>query len=104
MAAVLGYPVRDPHGEPIPTADLKMPPDDSAPLSSLRPPQKATIRSIRAADSDLLRHLEGLGLVPGAEIEVTAYSPFDHNSTLKLAAGSTVLGPTVTSRILVERR
>ncbi|HLO18535.1 MAG TPA: metal-dependent transcriptional regulator, partial [Anaerolineales bacterium] len=42
IAAAMGHPVRDPHGEPIPTADLKMPFDDSTPLSSLRPAQPAT--------------------------------------------------------------
>ena len=41
IAAALGHPLRDPHGELIPTADLKMPLDDSTPLSTLRPKQKA---------------------------------------------------------------
>lgn len=104
MAAALGNPVRDPHGEPIPGADLKMPPDLSAPLAALRPPQKATIRSIRSPDADLLRHLEALGLVPGAEVEVTSYSAFDHNSTVKVDELTTVLGLAITSKVLVERR
>src|SRR4030095_5358047 len=78
-AAAMGHPLRDPHGELIPTADLKMPLDDSTPLSALRPNQKATIKRVKAADTEFLRHLEGLGLVPGAQIEVKAYSPFDHN-------------------------
>src|SRR5215212_7912530 len=39
IAAAMGHPVRDPHGEPIPTADLQMPLDASTPLSSLRPGQ-----------------------------------------------------------------
>src|SRR6266498_5226141 len=43
IAAAMGNPLRDPHGELIPTADLKMPLDQSTPLSSLRPPQQATI-------------------------------------------------------------
>jgi len=102
MAAALGYPARDPHGEPIPSADLKMPPDAARPLSSLRPLQKAAIRSIRAPDSQLLRLLESLGLLPGAEIEVTDYSPLDHNSTVKVGGRTAVLGPIVTAHILVE--
>src|SRR5918995_153381 len=39
IAAAMGHPARDPHGELIPTEDLKMPLDDSAPLSALRPTQ-----------------------------------------------------------------
>ncbi len=62
IAAAMGHPVRDPHGELIPTADLKMPLDDSTPLSALRPNQTATIQRVKASDTDLLRYLEGLGL------------------------------------------
>jgi DtxR family Mn-dependent transcriptional regulator len=85
IAAAMGHPARDPHGELIPTADLKMPSDESTPLSSLRPSQTATIKRVKASDTELLRYLEGLGLVPGAQIEVTDYSPFDHNLTIKVA-------------------
>jgi DtxR family Mn-dependent transcriptional regulator len=102
IAAAMGHPVRDPHGELIPTADLKMPSDDSMPLSALRPTQTATIQRIKAADPELLRYLQGLGLVPGAQIEVTDYSPFDHNLTLKIGNKSSVLGLNITSKIFVE--
>jgi len=102
IAAAMGHPVRDPHGEPIPTADLKMPFDDSTPLSSLRPNQTATIKRVKASDTKLLRYLEGLGLIPGAPIEVTDYSPFDHNLTIKAGRKSFVLGLNITSKIFVE--
>jgi DtxR family Mn-dependent transcriptional regulator len=104
IAAAMGHPIRDPHGEPIPTADLKMPLDDSTPLSALRPKQMATIQSVKAADTDLLRYLNGLGLVPGARIEVKDYSPFDHNLTIKIGRKSFVLGINITSKIYVEDR
>src|SRR5512134_2462348 len=68
IAAAMGHPTRDPHGEPIPTADLKMPSDESTPLSSLRPNQTATIKRVKASDPELLRYLEGLGLLPGTQI------------------------------------
>lgn len=102
IAAAMGHPTRDPHGEPIPTPDLKMPLDDSMPLSSLRPNQTATVQRIKAPDRDLLRHLEGLGLVPGAQIEVKDFSPFDHNLTIKAGRKSFVLGLSITSKIFVE--
>src|SRR5919106_4413037 len=54
IAAAMGHPIRDPHGEPIPTADLKMPLDDSTPLSSLRPGQIAAIQRVKASDAELL--------------------------------------------------
>jgi DtxR family Mn-dependent transcriptional regulator len=102
IAAAMGHPVRDPHGELIPTADLQMPYDDTTPLSALRPNQTARIQCVKAADTDLLRHLESLGLIPGVQIEVMNYSPFDHNLTIKVGLKSTVLGLNITSKIFVE--
>ncbi len=102
IAAAMGHPIRDPHGELIPTADLKMPIDDSTPLSALRPNQTATIKRVKAAGTDLLRHLDELGLIPGARIEVKDYSPYDHNLTIKVGRKTTVLGLNVTSKIFIE--
>ncbi len=104
IAAALGHPTRDPHGELIPTEDLKMPLENSTPLSSLRPEQSGTLKCVKAADTKLLRHLEGLGLIPGAEIEVTDYSPFDHNLTIKVGQKTTVLGLSITRKIFIGER
>jgi DtxR family Mn-dependent transcriptional regulator len=104
IAAALGNPARDPHGEMIPTVDLIMPSDLALPLSTLRPPQKAAIVRVRADDSALLRHLEELGLVPGTEVESLAYSPFDHNLSLQIAKNQTtiVIGEEISKRIFIE--
>lgn len=102
IATAMGHPTRDPHGELIPTADLKMPSDDSLPLSALRRNQTAIIQRVKASETDLLRYLEGLGLVPGAQIEVKDYSPFDHNLTVKVGRKSHVLGLSITSKIFVQ--
>ena len=102
IAAAMGDPIRDPHGELIPTADLTMPLDESTPLSALRPGQTGKVLSIKSPETELLRHLEGLGLIPGARIEVLEYSPFDHNLTIKVGNKSFVLGLNITNRILIE--
>ena len=104
IAAAMGHPDRDPHGDLIPTEDLKMPEDDSTPLSALRPETSATILRVKASDPELLRHLEGLGLIPGTQIEIKEYSSFDHNLTIKLGRKSIVLGLNITSQIFVEER
>ena len=102
IAAALGNPTRDPHGELIPTEDLKMPVDDTTPLSSLRPNQIAKILRVSAQDPELLRHLDSLGLTPGIQIEVTEYSSFDNNLTIKVGKTSNVPGLNVTTKIFVE--
>ena len=104
IAAALGHPTRDPHGELIPTEDLNMPVDDSTPLSSLRPSQSAMILRVVSQEPKLLRHLESLGLTPGVQVEVTKYSTFDNNLTVKVGNRSNVLGLNITTKIFVEVR
>ena len=102
IAAAMGNPTRDPHGELIPTADLKMPSDDSIPLSALRPDQSGIIKSVKATDTDFLRYLGERGLVPGVRVEVKEHSPFDHNLTIKAQHNIIVLGLPITSKIYVK--
>jgi DtxR family Mn-dependent transcriptional regulator len=102
IAAALGHPTRDPHGELIPTEDLNMPVDESTPLSSLRPNQIATIQRVNAQDPDLLRHLDKLGLTPGVQVKVIEYSAYDHNLTVKVGRKTLVLGLNITTKIFIE--
>jgi DtxR family transcriptional regulator, Mn-dependent transcriptional regulator len=103
IAAALGNPTRDPHGELIPTVDLTMPTDATMPLSAMRPPEKAVIVRVRAGDSALLRHLESLGLIPGARLEALAYSPFDENLEVRVEGQKDrAVGVPVSSQIFIE--
>jgi DtxR family Mn-dependent transcriptional regulator len=101
--AALGHPDRDPHGDPIPDAELVMPSDETRPLASLRPKQQAIILRVNDEDPALLRHLDELGLTLGAHLEVAAYSSFDNNLTVRVNGHpSTVIGLAITSKIFVE--
>jgi DtxR family transcriptional regulator, Mn-dependent transcriptional regulator len=104
IAAALGNPLRDPHGELIPTVELTMPTDADLPLSALRPPQKAHILRVRSDDPQLLRHLESLGLIPGAQVEALEYSSFDQNLSLRVGQSEnpTVIGSAISSRIFIH--
>ena len=104
IAAAMGYPLRDPHGEPIPTADLVMPADESVPLTSIKAGQEAVVRRVHAQDASLLRHLEGLGLIPGTQIKALEVSPYDQvmHLQVKRRREAVVLGSAVTNRVFVE--
>ena len=105
MAAALGHPTRDPHGELIPTADLVMPVDESCPLASLRTDETATVRRVSDDDPALLRHLREIGVVPEVKIIVKKYSEFDGNLTLQVEGqkSNVVLGIAVTSHVFVDK-
>ena len=104
IAAALGDPVRDPHGDPIPSPDLVMPADQSVPLASLSEGQMAVVRRVDGQDQSLLRRLEELKLIPGAVVEVLRLSEIDHIMQIRVQDRSEnpALGPAVTSRVFVE--
>src|ERR1700690_3276532 len=77
IASAMGYPLRDPHGEPIPSADLIMPKDQGIALAKLKPKQEGCIQRVYAQDADFLKHLEQLGLVIGERVKVLEVSHYD---------------------------
>jgi DtxR family Mn-dependent transcriptional regulator len=103
IAAALGHPARDPHGDPIPNENLVMPEEDLTPLSALRPPRKVVILQVNEEEPAFLRHLTELGLVPGAQLEVISHSPFDNNLSVSVAGRPAfVVGLAISSKIFVE--
>jgi DtxR family Mn-dependent transcriptional regulator len=73
--ATLGYPTHDPHGDPIPDADLKLEPSTLTPLSTLEAGDEATISRVPDGDPELLRYLSSLLLLPGSRVKVWASAP-----------------------------
>jgi DtxR family Mn-dependent transcriptional regulator len=103
IAKSLGHPERDPHGDPIPSANLSLPRDTSSKLGEMRAGQSAVVQRVRSDDPALLRHLGTLGLVPGAQVRALEHSPFDDNLTLEIASQEpVVLGPAITLNVFVE--
>jgi DtxR family transcriptional regulator, Mn-dependent transcriptional regulator len=104
IAAAIGDPERDPHGELIPSADLIMPADKSIPLSSVQPEQDAVVSRVYSRDPGLLRHLEELGLIPGTRVKVLEVSPFDQVMHLRVGQREeeAILGPAITNQVFVE--
>jgi DtxR family Mn-dependent transcriptional regulator len=72
----LGYPTHDPHGDPIPDAELKVEASELKPLAALESGEEATVRRVPDGNGELLRYLSGLALVPGRRIKVLRSAPF----------------------------
>ena len=70
----LGFPTHDPHGDPIPDADLSIAPRAPLTLASLGAGRPATIRRVPTV-ARLLRYLSSLALVPGKQVILLAPSP-----------------------------
>jgi DtxR family transcriptional regulator, Mn-dependent transcriptional regulator len=104
IAQALGNPVIDPHGDPIPSRDLQMPKAPSTRLADLRQGQIAVLLRARISDPELLKYLRQLGLVPNARLEITGFSPYDENLSLRIEGDKNVivLGPKITRQIYVD--
>ncbi len=88
IAARLGHPTVDPHGDPIPLADGTLPVSTCRPLTQLSLGAAGRITRVTDQQPDRLRYLAELGIVPGAIVTVCARAPFD--GPLSLAIGDAI--------------
>lgn len=103
IAARLGQPTVDPHGDPIPTLEGTLPDDTSICLSELATGQTARIVRVIDQDSERLRYLADLGLIPGAAVCVAAVEPFDGPVSVQIGELVQPLARNLARTILVER-
>jgi DtxR family Mn-dependent transcriptional regulator len=98
----LGFPTRDPHGDPIPGPDLKIDEVDVTPLSTLEAGDKATVERIPDGDGELLRYLSKLKLTPGSRLEVRESAPFDGPLTVRVGGADHAISRQLAAQIGVS--
>jgi DtxR family Mn-dependent transcriptional regulator len=101
MAAVLGHPVTDPHGAPIPDRDGRMAAHARDRLSDLRPGRRVVIAEVADRDPALLQYLGGLGLTPAQRVEVREVAPFDGPLTVMVNGAAQVVGRQAAAAVYV---
>jgi DtxR family Mn-dependent transcriptional regulator len=102
IAAKLGHPTHDPHGDPIPSAELVIDEGDTRALESCD--VGACGRLVRVSDSDpaMLRYLEQRGIRIGDRCEVVERQPFDGPVTVRFGDRDEVLGGALARCMRVE--
>jgi len=76
IAAKLGNPTRDPHGDPIPTPELTIDEGETISLDGLAAGSRGRFVRVSDSDPEMLRYLGERGVAPGAELEVVDRQPF----------------------------
>jgi DtxR family Mn-dependent transcriptional regulator len=89
--AALGHPIRDPHGDPIPSADGTPHRPDAIRLNEAPSDSALTVCRISDADPETLRHLSTLGIVLDTELAVDDHRAFAGELELRLTATGTRL-------------
>lgn len=102
MAQVLGEPESDPHGAPIPGTAGSFEDTRYPPLSELEVGRRAVLRRVSDEDPAALRYLAGLGLTPGAELEVLERAPFGGPLRVRVGEAEQIVGRELSRSLEVE--
>jgi len=102
MSEMAGHPTHCPHGEPIPSEEGTLPPQDDVLLSDGPENQKLVITRVRTRESDRLEYLAALGLMPGRPLEVFHKAPFNGPLQLKVGSEYRIVGHNLAELIRVK--
>jgi DtxR family transcriptional regulator, Mn-dependent transcriptional regulator len=104
IAAKLGEPERDPHGDPIPTAELEIAADTTASLDTLEAGEAGCFVRVSDSDPAMLRYLSDRGIAPGDAFHVVERQPFGGPLFVRFGGDEVhVLGGALAASMRVER-
>lgn len=102
IAAKLGHPTHDPHGDPIPSAELAVDDVDTVSLSAMAPRAIGTFARVSDADAEMLRYLAELDIAIGDRVEVVERVPFDGPVVLRVGSRTHALGGRLADAMRIE--
>lgn len=102
IAAKLGDPSIDPHGDPIPTRELTIEEGATECLTELEPGGRATIVRVSDSDPEMLRYLNERQIGIGDELRMLGRDPFDGPYRVRIGGGEHRLGPALARAIRVH--
>ncbi|NNC13911.1 metal-dependent transcriptional regulator [Planctomonas sp. JC2975] len=98
--AALGHPVRDPHGDPIPTADGDPRTPHAVPLTDAAAGERLTVVRISDADPAVLRYLAELGVRLDAGISLLEARPFAGDLVVSIDGGDPITAGSVAANAI----
>jgi DtxR family Mn-dependent transcriptional regulator len=85
LEEMLDFPEFDPHGDPIPDKNGKLPEQKKAKsLSVIKPGSKVKVLKVNDFDSSFLKHISRIGIALNKEIEVKEVLKFDGSMLLAI--------------------
>lgn len=102
MDELLGHPEYDPHGDPIPSVQGTLPDAAWHPLSEEPAGSEVVLRRVSDRDSEHLRYLSEIGLVPGTRFKVVA-ADAEGEWRIRTESGEYPIPAALTAGMQVER-
>jgi DtxR family Mn-dependent transcriptional regulator len=81
----LGFPEYDPHGDPIPKANGKVPKPFSVTLTDLKVGDVCRVAAVRDTSSPFLQYLQKLDIAIGTRIQLIEKIPFDNSLVISIS-------------------
>jgi DtxR family transcriptional regulator, Mn-dependent transcriptional regulator len=101
LDALLNYPKFDPHGDPIPDVNGKMPDLKSIRLSEAKVGAQYKLCGVTNHSQAFLKYLNKIGITLGDSFEVKEIEDFDHSVTLQLSDRQIVLSKDSAGSLMV---
>jgi DtxR family Mn-dependent transcriptional regulator len=102
IAAKLGDPSHDPHGDPIPTLELEIEEGETRSLGELEEGERAVFTRVSDSDPEKLRYLHERGIAPGMPLAVVGREPFGGPLRVRIAGREHALGGELAAAMRVE--
>jgi DtxR family transcriptional regulator, Mn-dependent transcriptional regulator len=102
IAAKLGNPTHDPHGDPIPDAQLRLDELPTRSLADLSPGDRGRFVRVSDSDPEMLRYLTDRGVSIGSALEVLDRQPFEGPLTVRFGDTLQVLGGALAAAMRVQ--
>ncbi len=102
IAAKLGHPTVDPHGDPIPSADLELEERATRRMDSLQPGDEGLFVRVSDSDPEMLRYLAARGISPGERFAVRDRQPFGGPLFVRFGEREHAIGGRLASAMRVE--
>ena len=102
IAAKLGNPTHDPHGDPIPSREFEIDEGETSSLADLDPGARGLFVRVSDSDSEMLRYLGERGVTPGAHLEVVERQPFGGPLFVRIGDAVHPLGGDLAQAMRVE--
>lgn len=102
LEAFLGYPKKDPHGDPIPDKDGKMAHHKDFTIADLEIGETGIIVGVKEHSSEFLQYLDGVKLILGAKISIKKVFDYDKSVVAQLGNNELMLSERVAKNIYIN--
>lgn len=102
LDAFLGYPTRDPHGDPIPDKDGNIQSMEKSLLSQLRPNTSCVCVGLINSSDEFLKYLDNHKIALGSRIQIISKEPFDESMTIKVDGSVINISQLISNNLYVK--